>query len=126
MSVTTEVAVSNSPARKAPAKPQDHKAKVEKPRSKKVDGGYDVTFKGLTVFVARDSLDDFELLDELRQVQDGDPSLLPSILRRLVGKAYKDVLESLRDPESGRVSGEAGGKYVMDLFEVIGGGSGNS
>lgn len=116
--------------------PTDHQPKAEKtvkPTVTKVDGGMQITYpvKGsatpdeggdtFTVLVPTDALDDFELLSDLREVQDAeDPSYFPRMLRRLVGaEGYTVVMNGLRDPETGRVSMEDGVQFVQDTFEAI-------
>lgn len=94
-------------------KPQDHQRK--KPTVKEVDGGKSVTFPDilartadgktiekdgntlpLTVTVDTVALDDFELLDDMRGMDDGNHARMPAMLRRLVGDDYKAVLEAFR------------------------------
>lgn len=121
--------------RKAPAKgivtvvpdgakqPEDHKPKVEvaKPTVKKVKGGREVTHQGITVTVEDDALDDFELMGELRLMQDSeDPSYMPGILMRLLGREQtKAVTDALRNPETGRVSATAGMEYLQAILEAL-------
>jgi hypothetical protein len=131
----------------APRKPQDRQAKAEtaappvleeavdlqvitmdlpdgqddegNPKTRSVPGRR-VTLRGLTVEIPDESLDDFELLDDLRAAQDDeDGSRLPSLLRRLLGADYKRVLDALRDPVTGRVTVEAGATFVWDLFKAL-------
>lgn len=117
-------------------KPQDHKAK--KPVVKDVDGGKQVTFPSiyarssdgkiverdgnkvaLTVMIGAEALDDFELLDEMRQIDDGNASRMPAMLERLVGGEYRSVLEALRDRESGRVKVSDVAAWIHSLFFAI-------
>jgi hypothetical protein len=73
----------------------------------------------IDVDVADEALDDFEVLDDIRAVQDqNDASRLPSLLRRLVGDQYRTVLDVLRGA-NGRVTTEAGSQFVMDLFQAL-------
>ena len=73
----------------------------------------------IDVDVPDEALDDFEVLDDIRAVQDdNDPSRLPSLLRRLVGDQYREVLKALKGP-NGRVTTEAGSTFVMDLFQAL-------
>lgn len=120
--------------RKAPAKasavpegvkqPEDHrpKADVENPKVERVEGGRTVTHKGITVTVPDEALDDFELLDDLREMeQTGNVAVLPSLLRRLAGQdGYKAVMAGLRNPETGRVSAGEGAEFVQAIFEALG------
>lgn len=102
----------------APRKPADHLPKAEKPKVEKIDGDFHVTHKGVTVTVATDALDDFELLDDIGAVENGNAARLPALLRRLIGPDYKPVLDALRG-ESGRVKIEDAAQYVGDLLGAI-------
>lgn len=117
-------------------KPQDHQAK--KPRVKDVDGGKRVTFPDLiakdadgkallhdgkptelSVTVLSESLDDFELLDDLRAVDvDQNASRLPALLRRLVGNDYSTVMNALRN-DGGRVQIGPAAQFIRDLFGAL-------
>jgi hypothetical protein len=75
--------------------------------------------KPITVTVVEDALDDFELLDDLRAVQDdNDPSRFPSLIRRLLGDDYRDVMNELRGT-NGRVSVAVGTEFVWELFRAL-------
>ncbi len=116
----------------APKKPQDHLPKVEKPKVEKVQvileegdkkrtvDGQRTTIRGITVTVLDESLDDFELLDDLRAVDvDHNASRLPALLRRLVGDDYRTVMDGLRDKTSGRVTIEAGSTFIRSVMEAL-------
>lgn len=105
----------------APKKPQDHLEKAEKPKVEPVDGGRKVTLGGLTVTVMDDALDDFELLEDLGEIQlDGKKQAgrLPRILRQLIGDDYQTVMDGLRG-ENGRVSVGKASEWIKALFEAI-------
>ena len=114
----------------AAKQPQDRKPKEEKPKvvettvkvgEREVDG-WAVTTRGVTVHVAKEALDDFELLDELGQMQSGEAkslASLPSMLRRLVGTDFKAAMDACRDKETGRVSVESGTTFVVDIFKAL-------
>lgn len=105
-----------------PKKPQDHLPKAEKPTIEQVDGGRKITLRGITVTIPDESLDDFELVEELGQVQFGkaeDRGRLPLILRRLAGDdGYKAVMDGLRG-ENGRVPLQAGFDFIQELFGAL-------
>lgn len=118
-------------AKNAAKQPEDHKPKTEKAKVDTVDitveeGGKKrtvpakrVALRGVVVTVPEDALDDFEVLDDIRAVQDDeDASRLPALLRRLVGDDYKRVMNALRGA-NGRVSLEVGSQFVMELFEAL-------
>ena len=124
------MAETKSAAAKAP---QDHKAKAEKPKVDTVEIDVDngdgttrkakarrVQLRGIVVTVPDEALDDFEVLDDIRAVQDEeDASRLPSLLRRLVGNDdYRRVMDALRGP-TGRVSVEDGSTFVLELFGAL-------
>lgn len=124
----------------APKKPQDHLEKVVKPKVEPVDGGRRVTFPSLVakaadgkvvtkddkpvflaVTVLDEALDDFELLDDLGELQRDkkQAARLPRILRQLVGDdGYDDVMNVLRG-SNGRVPVGAASEWIKDLFEAI-------
>lgn len=115
--------------------PSDRQGK--KPKVKDVEGGKLVTFPELvtkvdgkvvmkdekpvplSVTVLRESLDDFELLDDLRAIDvDKNASRLPSLLRRLVGDQFGDVMNALRN-EQGRVQIEPAQLWLKELMEAL-------
>lgn len=102
-----------------PKKPDDHKPK--KPKIETVDGGRAVTLRGITVTVADDALDDFEMLEDLGKIQHDPKSraLLPSVLRRLVGDDGFDTVMGALRAENGRVPVQAGVEFVSELFQAL-------
>ena len=97
----------------ATTKPADRKPKVET-----VDGVSKVTIKDITVSVDKDALDDFELLDDLAKIQDGDGARIASVAHRLFGDEFKTVMDGLRG-ENGRVSVEAASEFISELLAAI-------
>lgn len=96
-----------------PKKPQDHKPKVDT-----IDGVSTVTIQGITVSVPQDVLDDFELLDDMSQLQEGNGTKLSSVARRLFGDNFKTVMDALRG-DNGRVSIEATTKFIQAVLEAV-------
>lgn len=95
-------------------------AKKPADRKSKDDGGpLEVVVRGATITVPREALDDFELLDDMSQLEDGNPQRMPALLRRLVGDQWKTVLDLARDEDTGRVSIEAGALLVQEIMEGI-------
>lgn len=80
-----------------------------------------VTIDGRDYTIAADALDDFELLDEMVDLQtNGNALRVVSILRRLIGPdQMKTAMDALRNPETGRVSIEAGATFVGELFKGL-------
>ena len=95
-------------------KPADHK-----PKKVETGGDRKVKIRGIELAIAADALDDFELLDDLGALEEGNGARLPSVLRRLVGDQYRPLLDAVRDEESGRVSIEAGGELVQEILAAL-------
>lgn len=69
--------------------------------------------------ISQDALDDFELLDDLAELENGNAVRLPSALKRLLGaEQYREAMAVLRN-EQGRVTVEAGGKFVQDVLTSV-------
>lgn len=95
----------------APKPPQDRLPKAGAPLT--------ATVAGQEWTVDRDALDDFELLDDLGEIEDGNAARMPRVLRRLLGDQYKAALDTIRDPQTGKVGVEAGAQFVRELFEAL-------
>lgn len=95
--------------------PEDHKPKAEEPPPT-----VSVKIKGREWSIPREALDDFELMDDLAQLDDdGNIVRAASCMRRLFGETQRrEIMDTLRDPETGRVSIEAGTGFLMDVFEA--------
>lgn len=99
-------------------------ADVKRPADRKVksnkDGSRTVEVRGLSISVSGEVLDDFELLDDLDALDQGNGTRLPSVLRRLIGvENFKGAMEILRDPETGRVSVESGAEFVSEVLKAV-------
>lgn len=97
------------------AAPQDRRPKARV----KVDDRT-VTIGGHEYVIVGDALDDFEILDDLQQVQNGEIARLPILLRRILGTdAYLVAMNRLRSPETGRVTIEAGTDFVSAILDGL-------
>ena len=80
------------------------------------------TVRGIDVEVAPEALDDWELMEAIAAVDGGDQEAMmqmPAIVKRLIGPdAYAKAKESVRD-DTGRVSAEAMGEFVAELFTAL-------
>lgn len=95
-------------------RPADRKVKANK------DGSRTVEVRGLSISVSGEVLDDFELLDDLDALDQGNGTRLPSVLRRLIGKEnFGGAMDILRDPETGRVSVESGAEFVSEVLKAV-------
>lgn len=108
--ITNETTKATVPA--GAKKPQDRKPKKGEPSK--------INVRGEVFEVAADALDDFELLDDLAQLEDGAGQKLPSVLRRLIGgEQFKKAMDLARDKDSGRVTNEAGAELVQEILEAV-------
>lgn len=112
---------SNAVSNKSVKQPEDRKPKVVKPKVEEVDGAKLVTLHDVQWRIDDDAMNDFELMDELREVdRSQDASAFPSMLRRLLGQdQYRRVLDVLRNPETGRVPADKGIEFVQHVFEAL-------
>lgn len=94
-------------------------AKKPTDRQPKADEGRKVTAAGKTWTVSNDAMDDFELLDDLGQLEDGNAARLPRIMRRLLGDDYKAALDTIRDEDSGKVRIEAAGEFIGEILKGL-------
>lgn len=112
---------STTPAKRPAAakKPADHQPKTVKPKVVLIEGGREITHRGITVTVRDEAMDDFELLDDLAEAG-SNMVRMPSLLRRLIGNdGYQAVMDGLRDKDTGRVTLEAASTFVNDIFEAF-------
>jgi hypothetical protein len=97
--------------------PSDRKPKAE------TDADRTVTVRGVEVTLSPDALDDFELLDDLAELQRNQKrgaSRVPSMLRRLAGDdGFRAVADGLRDPASGRVPATVAVVFVFEVFQAL-------
>lgn len=99
-------------------KPQDHKPKQVKPKVEKVAEGQKVTISGKSVVIASDALDDWELLEDLAAMQEGQNHKIPSVARRMFGDSYTDALEQFRG-KNGVVKASDFSAFVQRVFVAL-------
>lgn len=75
-----------------------------------------LTVRDIDLTIDLDVLDDFELLDMMASLEDGNTLEAPRILRRIIGPEYQNVKRALRDPETGRITGDVSVEFIRDLF----------
>jgi len=92
--------------------PQDRKPKATE------NGDRTVTVAGQDWTVPADALDDFELLDDLGELENGNATRLPRIMKRLLGDDYKKALDAIRD-DAGVVRIEPAGEFINELLQGL-------
>lgn len=106
-----------------PTTPQDHLEKAQKPKVTETETGWDITHRDITIHVDRAALDDFELLDDLAELQRNEAKgsiRVPSMLRALAGPdGFRAVTDGLRDKETGRVQASTAVAYVFEMFQAL-------
>lgn len=94
--------------------PEDRRPKAEESDDLKV------TCRGQEWTIAKDALDDWELMDDLGRADAGNPAFMASALRRLLGPQQTvAAMNLLRDKKTGRVSLESGGEFAQELFLAL-------
>lgn len=93
-------------------RPQDHKPPQDRPRT--------VTVQGLRLTLDPAKLNDWELMESLYDLQ-FDPqnnalSVVPFLRGMFSAKDYGRIKNRLRDPETGRITGDAMGEFLQELF----------
>ena len=79
-----------------------------------------VSVQGVDVTVDATLLDDWELMESLYALQDGDALQIVPVMRRLLGDAtYRQVKDRLRDPQSGRVNASRMSDWLTELFRQL-------
>lgn len=101
---------------KGAKRPADRKPKAPA----EVDGNYVVTVHGESWTISKEALDDFELFEDIGEIDKGNPARLPSALKRLLGsEQYPKAMDTLRDPETGRVGMKDGLEFFSEVFEAL-------
>lgn len=105
-----------------PKKPQDHLEKIEKPKVVTTEDRWTVTHKGITLVVLKETLDDFELLDDLAALQADERKAsirFPSMLRKLAGEeGFKAVTDGMRG-SNGRVPIAPTVQFILEVFNSL-------
>lgn len=78
----------------------------------------EVTVRGLTLTVDADAFDDFELLEEIAAVADGDALRVVPLAKRVFGGDYTRVLDHLRT-KGGRVPATDVVTFLTDLMGKV-------
>ena len=120
---TANKTATQKPAVKKPAAaktPQDHKpADTAKEEATEVEV-LTVTVRDREWTIARGSLGDFELLEDLGNMERGGPPGImssPKVLRAMLGaQQMREAMTLLRNPDTGRVDIDDGYEFVSDLM----------
>ena len=75
------------------------------------------TESGFEFAISEEALDDYELLEILAEIDNGNGGLVPEMVTRLLGKEQKEALkEHLRD-KNGKISTQSMMNEVMEIFK---------
>ncbi len=102
--------------------PQDHKPKATAQTEAQEQEAFTVHLLDRDWTIARDALDDFELLSELATIDGGGTNAvmaMASALPRVLGRAQTAEAMALLRDENGRVSIEKGAKFFADVFGAL-------
>lgn len=75
-----------------------------------------VTRSGFPFKLDDEVIDDYELLEDLCEIDGGNDAKIPSILTRLLGKEQKEALKDHLRTDTGRVPTSRMLEELMDIF----------
>lgn len=81
-----------------------------------------VTVEGVTVTISPDTLDDWDVMELLEDLQDdpeGNALKVVPLMRRILGDDYTHVKDALRDPATGRLPTGRMAAFLTGLFEQL-------
>lgn len=79
-----------------------------------------ITVRDITLTVDTEAVTDFELVDALDQVDQGNPLRVATAMRRLVGSDQMPVvMDGLRDKKSGRVDAETAADFFAEVLQEL-------
>lgn len=92
-------------------KPQDRLPKKDAPR--------EVVVQGVSLEIDPLVFDDFEVVDALDQLQDGNGLKVATLLRKILKtpEQFAKVMDALRDGEGGRVPVDKASDFVTELMD---------
>jgi hypothetical protein len=77
-----------------------------------------ITVAGVQLTVDPTVFDDFELLESLAEIEQGDVLALPTVFRAVVGDQAQELLDTIRD-ERGRVTATAATKALVQIMSAL-------
>lgn len=105
----------------APRKPQDRKPKAaDVEEYDALTEPREITVDGITFTARLNITTDFEFMEGVADIDNGEYQHLPAVLRRLVGdpEAYRRVKEHLRD-ENGRIDMEPASEFFGKAMDAL-------
>ena len=75
-----------------------------------------VTKSGFEFVITDDALDDYELLEALCDIDNGDMGQVPKMVERLLGRDQKNALKAHIKAIKGKVSSKAMIEEISDIF----------
>lgn len=78
-----------------------------------------IEVQGLKLNIDTDVFDDFDLIDALDQINEGNALRIAGALRAVCGEHFNEVREHLRDGETGRIPVESAAKFFTDLAQAV-------
>lgn len=78
-----------------------------------------VEVNGVKFEISPDVFDDFEIIDAFDEIQQGNALRIAGAMRLIVGDRYRDLMNVLRDEDTGRVSTERVGEVFTQIIQEI-------
>lgn len=77
-----------------------------------------VTVDGITVTVDPDIFDDFDILDDLRVLRDGDPLQITAVFRKIFGDEQTKTIRAEYVKRAGRFRVTTAIEFVVEVMQV--------
>ena len=79
----------------------------------------EVQAMGVTVEIAEDAVDDFDVVDWLGELQDGNIFVLPKLVRKLFGEDFARIRKELED-ERGNLTATKAAEFFAEVLKEAG------
>ena len=76
-----------------------------------------VTVMGITVTIDENAIDDFDIVEDLCKLQDGDIFVLPRLVKNLFGDDFADIRKKLSD-KNGKLTATKAAEFFAAVLEA--------
>lgn len=91
--------------------------RVEAIRSAEGTDKITVTAMGISVEIDENALDDFDMVEDLGKLQDGDIFVMPRLVKNLFGDGFADIRAQLSD-ENGKLTATKAAEFFGAVLEA--------
>lgn len=91
--------------------------KIKAIREAEGAGKVTVTVMGITVTIDENAIDDFDIVEDLCKLQDGDIFVLPRLVKNLFGDDFADIRKKLSD-KNGKLTATKAAEFFAAVLEA--------